>query len=72
MKKEVGFYSQFDEWEILMIIDVVLFIGYLVCLVVLCLNSAYPSEFLKSKFKEWDPEHFETRDFMDSAADDKK
>jgi hypothetical protein len=67
-----GFFEEFDRWDVLIMLDIILFLSNLVTIVVLLIGSVYPGEFIRNHFdfNEKDPKT--TKDYMEEDMDVKK
>jgi hypothetical protein len=48
---EKGFFADFDRWDILIMLDIILFLSNLIAVVIFCMGSVYPGEYIKSGFR---------------------
>jgi hypothetical protein len=46
---EKGLFGDFERWDILIMLDIVLFLSNLLMIFIFCIGSVYPGEYLKGK-----------------------
>ncbi len=67
---KTGFFSEFDRWNTLMFLDIILFISNLFAVAILCIGSVYPGEFIVKELCGVDRKG--KKDFMESEIEKKK
>ena len=67
-----GLFAQFERWDILIMLDIVLFLSNLLTIIIFCIGSVYPGEFIMMDLHESDLQYIKRKDYMECAIDWKK
>ena len=65
-----GLFGEFERWDVLIMLDIILFLSNLVSIVIFCVGSVYEGQYLKSIFEK--KENQEEKDYLEDGMDVKK
>lgn len=67
-----GFFGDFERWDILIMLDIILFLSNLLTVIIFCVGSVYPGEFIMKELHASDIQNIRSKDYMECAIDWKK